>query len=52
VTEERTPTDGLPYYCILCGAGWTKYNQCERTTCILEAMETARARQQEGKQDD
>lgn len=41
----RSPFDGSPYYCKLCGKGWAEYNACEETDCELESETTARSRQ-------
>lgn len=40
----RTPTDGLPYYCNLCGLGWSEYVACEEWFCEPESAEAALAR--------
>jgi hypothetical protein len=41
---ERTITDGLPYYCTVCGMGWNEYGACEEIECQLESDERALAR--------
>ena len=43
---ERTPYDGEPYYCALCGAGLGEFMACELPDCDLETQATARERQQ------
>jgi hypothetical protein len=40
----RTTTDGLPYYCKTCGAGWNEYGACEEVDCELEPRDDALAR--------
>lgn len=40
----RTLTDGFPYYCKVCGAGWNEYGACEDVRCELEPTEAALAR--------
>jgi len=40
----RTTTDGLPYYCKTCGAGWNEYGACEEVDCELEPKEVALVR--------
>jgi hypothetical protein len=40
----RTLTDGLPYYCKTCGAGWNEYGACEDVACELESSADALAR--------
>lgn len=37
----RTTTDGFPYYCVTCGAGWNEYGVCESLDCLLEPAEDA-----------
>jgi len=41
---ERTPHDGMPYYCDACGAGWAEFIACEQLSCRLETIDTALAR--------
>jgi hypothetical protein len=41
---ERTPFDGLPYYCALCGKAY-EGRHCEELNCELESAVAARARQ-------
>lgn len=43
---RRSPTDGRPFYCRLCGVGLAKFMACELLACELEAVETAEARAQ------
>ncbi len=43
-TEKRTPYDGKPYYCKLCGAGGTEFYHCEEPDCELETEVVAQAR--------
>lgn len=33
---NRSPYDGQPYYCALCGAGYGEYIACEMPDCKLE----------------
>jgi len=42
---QRSPYDGLPYYCRLCGMGWAEYQACEAGDCELESEATALGRQ-------
>lgn len=44
MSKERTPTDGEPYYCALCGLGFAEFMACEEPDCKLEDWETARKR--------
>lgn len=41
---SRTPYDGQPYYCRLCGLGWNEFMACEETSCTLEDESSAKAR--------
>lgn len=41
---SRTPYDGQPFYCKLCGAGWGEYGACEEPNCTLEDAQTAQQR--------
>lgn len=41
----RTPNDGKPFYCAICGAGWNEYGACERVDCRLESQEDAELRE-------
>jgi len=43
--HERTPSDGLPYYCRACGAGFGEFMACELPDCKLEDRADAQARQ-------
>lgn len=43
-TKERTPTDGKPFYCKLCGAGLQEYYGCEMPDCELEDEKEATSR--------
>ena len=43
--NERTPTDGKPYYCSLCGCGFGEYLACEMPDCKLESERKAKLRQ-------
>jgi hypothetical protein len=40
----RTVTDGKPFYCLFCGAGWNEYGACEDVRCVLEPREEAQKR--------
>ena len=42
---ERTPYDGEPFYCDICGLGLQEMMACEDGICWMESAETARARQ-------
>ena len=44
VNDEPTPTNGKPYYCALCGAGFGEYLACELPDCELESEDEARER--------
>ena len=44
VELERTPTDGKPYYCEVCGMGFGEYMACEMPDCKLESEEQAQRR--------
>ena len=43
-TTTRTPTDGKPYYCTHCGAGFGEYMACEEMDCRLETILAAHDR--------
>lgn len=45
---SRSPDDGLPYYCKLCGMGYHGYTACVEKDCELESDATAKARQKQG----
>ena len=40
----RTPYDGAPYYCTVCGAGFYEFMACERTECEREGVKDAERR--------
>ena len=42
---ERTPYDGEPFYCDICGLGLQEVMACEDGICWMESAEAARARQ-------
>ena len=44
--SDRTPYDGKPYYCKLCGLGISEVMACEDGDCALESEQAARERQQ------
>ena len=39
-----TPTNGRPYYCRYCGAGFGEFLACEEPDCELESKEDAAKR--------
>lgn len=42
---DRTPRDGLPYYCANCGLGYGEWLACDHLECgTLEPVEDAQAR--------
>lgn len=41
---ERTSTDGKPFYCAVCGAGYGEYAACEEVDCRLESIDEAQKR--------
>lgn len=43
-TRERTPTNGQPYYCRVCGMGWNEFMACEEVDCELETEAEAQKR--------
>lgn len=45
---RRTPRDGKPYYCAICGMGWGEYIACESVDCELELEAVAVARWNDG----
>jgi hypothetical protein len=45
--NERTPYDGQPYYCMICGLGFGEFIACEEVDCILEDSARAIARAEE-----
>ncbi len=44
MNDERTPTDGKPYYCKVCGMGFDEFLACEEPDCALEGEADALAR--------
>ena len=46
--EKRTPYDGHPYYCKICGVGFAEYMACEENDCELESEATAKSRKKRG----
>ena len=40
----RTSTDGKPFYCTNCGAGWNEFGACEDVQCCLESADEAQRR--------
>lgn len=40
----RTPYDGAPYYCAVCGAGFYKLLNCDRPDCEREDVREAERR--------
>lgn len=42
--DERSPFDGKPYYCNVCGLGFGEYMACEEADCELEPASTAESR--------
>lgn len=42
---RRSPRDGRPFYCSLCGAGYGEYMACEEPDCELESEASAKSRQ-------
>ena len=47
--DDRRPSDGRPFYCALCGAGWGEFLACEEPDCRLESEYAAKRRQRESK---
>lgn len=45
--SERTPYDGQPYYCELCGLGLAEFMACEDGDCQLKSEQAAQARKQQ-----
>jgi hypothetical protein len=41
---DRSPYDGKPFYCAVCGAGFGEFMACEAPDCIIESWEAARNR--------
>lgn len=46
--EQRSPNDGLPYFCRLCGKPYGEYVLCTEGDCTLESSETALTRKKPG----
>lgn len=44
----RSPNDGLPYFCKLCGKPYPEYALCGEGDCQLETAETAATRKKPG----
>ncbi len=42
--SDRTPYDGMPYYCNSCGLGWGEVLACEDGPCELETKAEAEER--------
>jgi len=45
--SDRTPYDGKPFYCAICGMGLAEFMACELPECQLETEGEARSRQQQ-----
>lgn len=45
---KRNSTDGLPYFCKLCGKGFNEYVVCGEKDCELESDSSAKSRQKQG----
>lgn len=43
--DYPTPTNGRPFYCHICGAGFDEFMACEGPDCQLETKGEAEARQ-------
>lgn len=43
--KQRTPYDGLPFYCDTCGMGLQEVMACEDGDCVMENAEAALDRQ-------
>jgi hypothetical protein len=43
----RSPRDGQPFYCMVCGAGYAEWLACDNAGCVLESRERAKARQEQ-----
>ncbi len=48
-SADRTPTDGKPFYCRVCGSGFGEYLACEEPCCKLEPEREAVARRRKAK---
>jgi hypothetical protein len=44
IRGDRSPRDGKPYYCTVCGYGLPEYLACESPACRLETYAEAEAR--------
>lgn len=44
IPENRTPTDGYPYYCAVCGVGLAEFLSCEEIMCEMESKNKAKER--------
>lgn len=42
--EDRSPYDGKPFYCMICGLGFDEYGACELPDCELESETAAQTR--------
>lgn len=51
-TSRRSPYDGQPFYCALCGAGFGEYMACEEPDCELETKDEAEKRRLLKEEDD
>jgi hypothetical protein len=47
--NDRTPYDGQPFYCALCGCGFGEFLACELPDCRLESPREAERRRQRKK---
>lgn len=45
---KRSPYDGHPFYCKICGSGWDGYLDCKDGDCELESTRTAAVRKKTG----
>jgi hypothetical protein len=45
--RTRTPHDGKPYFCAVCGDGLAEFVSCELAECELETTAAAEARRAE-----
>lgn len=44
MNDEPTPTNGRPFYCQTCGAGFGEFIACEEPDCQLETVQQAENR--------
>ncbi len=44
IAKRRTPTDGLPYFCVKCKVGYPLFVKCLGTACKLESKASAALR--------